>query len=299
MARERVQLKTPEQVLAMRRAGLVVADALDAVRAAAAPGRTTADLDAVAARVIADAGATPSFLGYHGFPAATCVSVNEEVVHGIPGPKVLAAGDVVSVDCGAVVDGWHGDAAFTTVLGPRDGGGEGSQGPDAGDAHLVATTEAALWDGIAALATGERLADVGAAVQDRVEGRPGPDGVSLEVVEGYTGHGIGTAMHQAPDVLNHRVRGGLLSGLGIGGGGQRRRLRPGMCLAVEPMVVRGDATTVELDDGWTVVTTSGERAAHSEHSVALLDGGIWVLTARDGGAAELGARGVPVVTPRG
>lgn len=305
MAHERVQLKTPDQVLAMRRAGLVVADALDAVRAAAAPGLTTADLDAVAARVIADAGAIPSFLGYQGFPAATCVSVNQEVVHGIPGPRVLAAGDVVSVDCGAVVDGWHGDAAFTTVLGAR-GGGEGSPGSpgeadgavDASDAFLVATTEAALWDGIAALATGQRLADVGAAVQDRVEGRPGPDGVPLEVVEGYTGHGIGTAMHQAPDVLHHRVRGGLLSGLGIGGGGQGRRLRPGMCLAVEPMVVRGDATTVELDDGWTVVTASGERAAHSEHTVALLEGGVWVLTARDGGAAELAARGV-AVTPLG
>ena len=288
MARERVQLKSREQVRAMRRAGLVVADALDAVREAAAPGLTTADLDAVAAEVISAAGATPSFLGYQGFPAATCVSVNEQVVHGIPGGRVLLPGDVVSVDCGAVVDGWHGDAAFTTVLGPR----EGSDEVDAGDASLVATTEAAMWDGIAALTTGRRLGDVGAAVQDRVEGRPDPDGRLLEVVEGYTGHGIGTAMHQAPDVLNHRVRAGLLGG--IGGGGQRLRLRPGMCLAVEPMVVRGDATTVELDDGWTVVTVSGERAAHSEHTVALLEGGVWVLTARDGGAAELGERGAPV-----
>lgn len=291
MARERVQLKTPDQVLAMRRAGLVVADALAAVGAACTPGLTTADLDAVAAGVIVAWGATPSFLGYHGFPAVLCVSVNEEVVHGIPGPRVLAAGDVVSVDCGAVVEGWHGDAAFTTVLGPR----EGAQDVDAGDAFLLATTEAAMWDGIAALAGGGRLRDVGVAVQDRVEGPPGPDGVLLEVVEGYTGHGIGTEMHQAPDVLNHRVRGALPGG---GAQAQRMRLRPGMCLAVEPMVVRGDAATRELDDGWTVVTTSGERSAHSEHTVALLEHGVWVLTAPDGGAAELAARGV-TVTPLG
>lgn len=289
MVRGRVQLKTPEQVLTMRRAGLVVAEALAAVRTAAAPGLTTADLDAVAAEVIAAAGASPSFFGYHGFPAVLCVSVNEEVVHGIPGPRVLAAGDLVSVDCGAIVDGWHGDAAFTTVLGPREGASE----IDAGDAFLLAATEAAMWDGIAAIAPGGRLRDVGVAVQDRVEGRPGPDGVLLEVVEGYTGHGIGTEMHQVPDVLNHRVRSALPGGVGQA---QRMRLRPGMCLAVEPMVVRGDATTDELDDGWTVVTTSGERAAHSEHTVALLDGGLWVLTAPDGGATELGARGV-VVTP--
>ncbi len=275
-----MQLKTHEEVRVMRRAGLVVAQALAAVKDAAVPGTSTADLDAVAADVISAAGASPSFLGYHGFPGVICASVNEEVVHGIPGPRVLRPGDVVSVDCGAIVDGWHGDAAFTTVLGPR----EGEAAPDAGDAHLVETTEAALWDGVATLWTGRRLGDVGAAVQDRAEGRPGPGGEPLEVVEGYTGHGIGRQMHQEPEVLNHRTR-----SPGV-------RLRAGMCLAVEPMVVRGDAATVELDDGWTVVTRSGARAAHSEHTVAVLGDGLWVLTAPDGGALELGARGVPVMS---
>ncbi len=282
MSRQRVQLKSVDQVRVMRRAGLVVAQALASVREAAAPGVTTSDLDAVAAEVIAGAGATPSFLGYHGFPGVVCVSVNEEVVHGIPGPRVLRDGDVVSVDCGAIVDGWHGDAAFTTVLGAREGVGV----PDAGDAHLVSTTEAALWDGVAALWTGRRLGDVGIAVQDRAEGTPGPGGELLEVVEGYTGHGIGTEMHQEPEVLNHRSR------------SAGPRLRSGMCLAVEPRVVRGDAATSELDDGWTVVTRSGARAAHSEHTVALLDEGLWVLTAVDGGQRELGERGVPVTPPQ-
>ena len=281
--RDRVELKTPEQVVAMRRAGLVVADALAAVRAAARPGLTTAELDAVAAEVIAAGGATSSFLGYHGFPAVLCVSVNEQVVHGIPGGLVLRPGDVVSVDCGAVVDGWHGDAAITTVLPPEAG-----EAADAGDAHLVAACEAALWAGLAAVAVGGRLGDVGAAVEDVVEASPGPDGRPLEVVEGYTGHGIGTQMHQAPEVANHRTRS---RGLGTARG---MRLTPGLCLAVEPMVVRGDAETDVLPDDWTVVTRDGSRAAHWEHTVALTERGPWVLTAHDGGEAALGALGVAV-----
>lgn len=282
--RDRVELKTLEQVRLMRRAGLVVADALAVVRERARPGLTTGDLDAVAADVMARAGATPSFLGYHGFPAVLCVSVNEEVVHGIPGPRVLEAGDVLSVDCGAVVDGWHGDAAFSVVLGAPSGA------PDqhVGDQHLVDTTEAALWAGLAAVATGTRLADVGAAVEDACLAATGPDGRPLEIVEGYTGHGIGTAMHQAPEVLNHRTR---PRRLGSGGG---TRLRPGLCLAVEPMLVRGDPETTVLADGWTVVTRDGSRAAHWEHTVALTEQGPWVLTAHDGGRAALGALGVAV-----
>lgn len=273
--RERIEYKTPEQVRIMRRAGLVVADALAAARAAAVPGATTAGLDAAAARVIRAAGATPSFLGYLGYPATVCVSVNDEVVHGIPGDRALADGDLVSIDCGAVVDGWHGDSAISLVV------GEGH----ALDRELVATTEAAMWAGIAAIATGERLGAVGDAVEDVVDdahaaGRNG--GVRYGVVEDYVGHGIGTAMHQPPDVLNYRAR------------DRGARIRPGLCVAVEPMIVRGDEATRVLDDEWTVVTLDGSRAAHWEHTVAVHDGGIWVLTAEDGGEAALRALGVEV-----
>lgn len=279
--RDRIELKSADQVLLMRRAGLVVADALAATRAAARPGVTTADLDAVAAGVIADAGATPSFLGYHGYPATICVSVNDEVVHGIPSDRVLQPGDVVSIDCGAVVEGWHGDSALTVVL-PE---------ADPADLALSALTERALWDGIAALAAGagtpgiaDRLGVVGDAVEDAVEafGADANDGVPFGIVQDYVGHGIGSAMHQPPDVLNYRTR------------ERGTRLRPGMCLAVEPMITRGESGTEVLDDDWTVVTVDGSRAAHWEHSVALHEGGIWVLTAVDGGAAELAARGVTV-----
>lgn len=263
LGRDRIEYKTPEQVLVMRRAGLVVAAALEAVRRHLAPGVTTAELDAVAEDVIRSAGATPSFKGYHGFPASLCVSVNEEVVHGIPGQRVVAAGDVVSVDCGAIVDGWHGDAAFTVVVEPAD--------PD--DSALAAATERAMWSGIAALARGGRLGEVGAAVEDAVDGRYG-------IVEGYVGHGIGSAMHQPPDVLNYRSR------------ERGPRLRPGLCVAVEPMLVRGDPETAVLADDWTVVTVDGSRAAHWEHSVAIGAEGPWVLTAPDGGVEALAALGV-------
>jgi methionyl aminopeptidase len=263
LSRERIEYKTPDQVRIMRRAGLVVAAALDAVRGAVRPGVSTAELDAVADDVIRGAGATPSFKGYHGFPASLCLSVNEEVVHGIPGSRVVQPGDVVSVDCGAIVDGWHGDAAFSTVVDPVD--------PQ--DAALVAATEQAMWAGVAALAGGRRLGDVGAAVEDSVDGR-------FAIVEGYVGHGIGTAMHQPPDVLNYRTR------------DRGPKLRPGLCVAVEPMLVRGEPDTVVLDDDWTVVTADGSRAAHWEHSVAIGPDGLWVLTAADGGVEALAALGV-------
>lgn len=269
LRRERIEWKTPEQVLLMRRAGLVVADALEAVRGALAPGVTTAELDRVAEAVVRGAGAVPSFLGYQGFPASLCVSVNEEVVHGIPGDRVLQDGDLVSVDCGAVVDGWHGDAAFSAVV---DGGG-GAVDPE--DVALVEATEAAMWAGVAALAGAERLGAVGAAVEDSLAGRYG-------IVEGYVGHGIGTAMHQPPEVLNHRSR------------DRGAKVRPGLCVAVEPMVARGTAETEVLADDWTVVTADGSRAAHWESTVAVLEGGLWVLTAPDGGAAGLARHGVAV-----
>jgi methionyl aminopeptidase len=267
--REKIEYKTPEQVAIMRRAGMVVADALEAVRGALAPGVTTAELDAVAEDVIRSAGATPSFLGYHGYPASLCVSVNEEIVHGIPGSRVLQPGDVVSVDCGAIVDGWHGDSAFSAVLEPAD----------PADVALVTATEDALWAGIAALATpGGRLGAVGEAVEDVVESASAPYGI----VEDYVGHGIGTAMHQPPDVPNYRTK------------DRGTKLRAGLCVAVEPMLVRGAEANHVLADDWTVVTDDGSRAAHWEHTVAILEAGIVVLTARDGGAERLRALGVEI-----
>ena len=268
LGRDRIEYKSGAQVRAMRVAGLVVADALAAVRDAAQPGVTTAELDAIAARVIADAGATSSFLGYHGYPATLCVSVNDEVVHGIPGPRELEPGDVVSVDCGAIVDGWHGDAAFSMVLPPCD----------PADVDLVDATAHALWAGIAALAKGERLNVVGDAVEDVVAA----SGTRYGIVREYVGHGIGRAMHQPPEVLNYRVR------------EKGPRTRPGLCIAVEPMLTRGSPATSILGDDWTVVTVDGSRAAHWEHTVAICADGLWVLTAHDGGAERLDQLGVQI-----
>jgi methionyl aminopeptidase len=265
--RERIQYKTAEQIKLMRRAGLVVADALDAVRAALRPGITTKELDAVAVDVIRHAGATPSFLGYQGYPATLCISVNDEIVHGIPGGRVIAPGDVVSIDGGAILQGWHGDAAFTAIVPPGQGA------VDERDADLVEVTRQSMWAGIAAMVEGERLNAVGSAVEDQVNERFG-------IVEGYGGHGIGTQMHQDPHVLNYRTR------------DRGPRMKSGLCIAIEPMLTAGDPGTKVLADDWTVVTKDGSRAAHWEHSIALTDGGPWVLTARDGGVEELAALGV-------
>jgi methionyl aminopeptidase len=266
-----IEFKTTDQMRTMVRAGLVVEAALAAARSAAVVGATTADVDAAAARVIAEHGATSNFLGYHGFPATTCVSVNDEVVHGIPGDRVLADGDVVSIDCGAIVDGWHGDSAITVVLGDS---------PDPADVALSDATRTALWAGIAALSTAKRLNEVGAAIEDVA------DAAGLYPIEGFVGHGIGTEMHQEPDVMNYRVRGRLA------------KVQPGMCLAIEPMFIRGTDQSLTLADEWTVVSADGSRAAHWEHSVAIHEDGIWVLTASDGGAEGLSAFGVvPVPIP--
>ena len=261
-----IEVKTPDQVVAMRRAGLVVARTLEALRAAVRPGVTTAELDALAEDAIRSAGATPSFLGYQGFPASICASVNDEVVHGIPGARELVEGDLLSLDCGAVVDGWHGDAAITVPV--------GSVRPEL--TTLVADTEAAMWAGIAAARPGGRVGDISAAVEAhlRAAGRYG-------ILEDYTGHGIGTAMHQPPDVPN------------VGRAGRGPRLVEGMALAVEPMVTLGSHETALLDDDWTVVSADGSWAAHAEHTFALTDRGAWVLTALDGGVEALTALGVP------
>jgi methionyl aminopeptidase len=261
-----VELKTPEQVATMRRAGVVVARTLEMLAELARPGLTTGQLDAAAERHIRQLGATPSFLGYQGFSGSICVSVNDEVVHGVPGSRVLADGDVVSIDCGAIVDGWHGDAAVTIALGDV---------PD--DVHaLMRVTEDAMWHGIAAARPGGRVTDISHAVETHVRAAGG-----YGIVEDYTGHGIGSAMHQPPDVPN------------LGRPGKGPRLVPGLALAVEPMITLGSPETAVLDDDWTVVTTDGARAAHFEHTFTLTpDGGTWVLTALDGGKQQLESLGV-------
>ncbi|WP_182524542.1 type I methionyl aminopeptidase [Nocardioides dongkuii] len=266
-----LEIKTPQQVDAMRRAGLVVGRTLEVLRAAVRPGISTAELDAIAEDSIRSSGATPSFLGYQGFPASICASVNDEVVHGIPGPRVLVDGDVVSIDCGAIVadesgQGWHGDAAITVAVGdvPTE------------VQELMRVTEEALWLGIAAARRGGRVGDISHAVESHVRSQ-GPYGI----LEDYVGHGIGTQMHLPPNVPN------------VGRAGRGPRLVEGLALAVEPMITLGGKQTDLLDDDWTVVTTDGSPAAHYEHTFVLTDSGTWVLTALDGGEARLTALGVP------
>jgi methionyl aminopeptidase len=260
-----IQIKSPAEVAKMRTAGLVVAQTLAAVRVAVVPGVTPRDLDALAEAEIRSRGAVPSFLGYHGYPATLCISVNDEVVHGIPGDRPIRAGDIVSIDCGAIVDGWHGDAAVTVPVGDVP----------AEVSALLRTCEEALWSGIAAMRAGGRLRDIGTAVERYVR-QAGQYGI----VEEFGGHGIGTEMHQDPHVLNYRTR------------HRGPRLVPGLVLAVEPMINMGVADTVLLDDGWTVKTADGSWSAHFEHSIAVTDDGPWVLTALDGGSARLAELGV-------
>jgi methionyl aminopeptidase len=261
-----IQLKTEAEVAKMRAAGLVVAETLASVCAAVGPGVTPRELDALAESEIRSRGAVPSFLGYHGFPATLCISVNDEVVHGIPGDRPIKSGDVVSIDCGAIVDGWHGDSAVTVPVGDVP----------AEVSALLAACEGALWAGIAAMRSGGRLRDIGTAVERSVR-----QAGEYSIVEDFGGHGIGTEMHQDPHVLNYRTR-------------QRGpKLVPGLVLAVEPMINLGLADTVLLEDGWTVKTADGSWSAHFEHSIAVTAGGPWVLTALDGGAARLAQLGVP------
>jgi methionyl aminopeptidase len=263
-----IQLKSLEQIELMRAAGLVVAAALDAMRDAVAPGVSTGDLDAIAEKVIRDAGAVPSFKGYHGFPASICASVNEQVVHGIPSDEqILREGDLISLDCGAVLNGWHGDSAITVGVGETD----------PALLRMAEVAEDAMWAGIAAAARGAvngrgRLTDISFNIERVIR----KSGARYGIVDGYGGHGIGTEMHQDPHVLNH------------GKPGRGVKVIPGMALAIEPMITMGSPRTVELNDGWTVVTRDGSRAAHVEHTMALLDDGVWVTTAPDGGRARLG-----------
>jgi methionyl aminopeptidase len=263
---ERIELKSAEQIALMRRAGLVVAEALRQMRAAVAPAVSTADLDTVARDVLREAGATSSFLGYHGYPALICASVNDRVVHGIPSAsEVLAEGDLISIDFGAIVDGWHGDSAISVPVGRVS----------AEVQAMSDACEAAMWDGVAAACAGARLSDISHAVESAVRTRG-----SYGIVAGYGGHGIGTSMHMAPHILNY------------GRPGKGPRLVPGMALAIEPMITLGGRDTQELNDGWTVTTVDGSWAAHWEHTVAILEDGPWVLTAADGGRSALAERGV-------
>jgi methionyl aminopeptidase len=245
-----IELKTPAQLELMRAAGLVVARTLAVLSAAVAPGVTTAELDKLAEASIRDLGGTPSFLGYQGYPATICTSVNDEVVHAIPSPdRVLRDGDLISIDCGAIVDGWHGDAAVTVGAGTIT------------DEHakLIQVCERALWAGIAKAQAGGRLGDISHAVEQASDG--------YGVVLGYTGHGIGTEMHMDPPVHNY------------GRPGRGPRLVPGMALAIEPMLTLGTRETDVLADDWTVITADGSWAAHFEHTIALTPEGPKVLTA--------------------
>ena len=242
----------------MAAAGALVAAALKAVRQAAAPGTSTLELDAVAESVIRDGGAAPSFLGYHGFPATICSSVNDRVVHGIPSDtEKLAAGDLVSIDCGAILDGWHGDSALTfgidTVISV--------------DEVLSGATRESMEAGIAAMVPGNRLTDVSHAIELGTRAAEARYDRKFGIVAGYGGHGIGRQMHMDPFLPNE------------GSPGRGPYLRPGSVLAIEPMLTLGTTKTVLLSDGWTVVTADGSRAAHWEHTVAVTDDGPRILTA--------------------
>jgi methionyl aminopeptidase len=242
--------RSVEEIRTMRRAGRVVAEMHERIRAALRPGVTLLELDAIGREVLHRRKARSNFLGYHGYPAVICASRNDVVVHGIPDGQALAEGDIISIDCGAIVDGYHGDAAFTAGIGEIS----------AADQRLIDVTRHALDAGIAQLVPGSRLGDLGSAVQSIVE-RAG-----FRVVRDYVGHGIGTAMHEPPDVPN------------VGRRGRGRRVAAGDVFAVEPMVSAGSDDTVVLADGWTVVTTDGSRSAHWEHTVAVTENGPEILT---------------------
>ena len=246
-------LKSPQEIEKMRRAGRVVAGTIEAVLAAVRPGAATRDLDAVAEKVIRDRGAVPSFKGYRGFPASICVSVNEQVVHGIPGDRRLADGDVLSLDFGAIWEGYHADSAVTVFVG---------EPPSAEAEKLVRVTEESLEAGISEIRPGKRLPDIGSAVQQVVEG------AGFSVVREYVGHGIGRDLHEDPQIPNY------------GPPGRGPEMKPGLVVAVEPMVNMGDWPTRVLKDKWTVVTADGSLSAHFEHTIAVTEHGPEVLTAR-------------------
>jgi len=243
--------KNPGQIALMRRAGRVVAEMHEVCTRAAKPGATTLDVDAAAREVIERRGARSNFLGYHGFPAVVCTSPNDVIVHGIPSAGVvLEEGDILSIDCGAIIEGWHADAAVTVPVGEVDDE----------STRLIEVTRRSLEAAIDQVVEGHRLGDVGAAVEGIAEQ------AGFTVVREYVGHGIGTAMHEDPQVPNY------------GPAGRGLKLKEGHVLAIEPMVNAGTAATEVLDDGWTVITADGKRSAHFEHTIAVTDHGPEVLT---------------------
>ena len=270
--RRRLQGRTDEQLLLMREAGLLVGRTLEMLEREVRPGLTTLQLDVLAEDFIRSHGGIPNFQLVHGYSHTLCTSVNHEVVHGIPGERVLQEGDVLSIDCGAEVRGWNGDAAISVIVGGREAGAPA-------DLDLVAATEAGLWAGIAAMRVGGRLFDVGDAVQASIERAALRDGHVYGIIEDYVGHGIGTDMHLDPQIPNYSVR------------DTGPKLVHGFTAAIEPMVTLGTIDTHVLDDDWTVVTADGSRASHWEHTVAVRDEGLWVLTALDGGESGLAAVG--------
>ncbi|MGH2652975.1 MAG: type I methionyl aminopeptidase [Actinomycetota bacterium] len=245
--------KSPQEIARMRRAGRIVATTIEGLLEEVRSGLTTADLDRLAEGSIREQGAVPSFMGYRGFPASICASLNNEVVHGIPGDRVLREGDLLSLDVGAIWEGYHGDSAVSVFVG---------EAPSAEAEKLVRVTEESLEAGISQLRPGNRLSDVGHAIQQVVEG------VGFNVVREYVGHGIGQQLHEDPPIHN------------FGPPGRGPELRPGLVVAVEPMVNAGDWKTRVLSDGWTVVTEDGSLSAHFEHTIVVTEQGPEVLTAR-------------------
>ena len=264
----------PEQLAGMRTAGLLVGRTLEVVAAAVHPGMTTLDLDTLAETHIRDHGGIPNFQLVRGYRHTLCTSVNDEIVHGMPGSRVLREGDVLSIDCGAQVGLWNGDAAISVVVGGREAG-------SAQDLALIDDTETSLWAGIAALRVGQSLYAVGAAVEDSLTASGEERGWEYGIVEDYVGHGIGTSMHMDPNVPNYRVS------------GKGPKVVEGTTICIEPMVTLGEQDNHVLDDQWTVATNDRSRAAHWEHSIAATSAGLCVLTAIDGGAQRLAAMGAP------
>ena len=263
-----IQIKSLDQLKVMRRAGLLVGETLELLRNSIKVGMRTDALDAIAAANIKRGGGTSNFKGYRGFPATICISINDEIVHGIPGDRTIEDGDVVSIDCGAIIDGWHGDAAISIGVGSVD----------PADQKMMDVCDESMWRGIAAGFTGAKLTDISHAIEDYIKSQ-GKYGILQE----YGGHGIGTEMHQEPHVLNFGKR------------GYGPELIAGMALAIEPMITRGTHKTKVLGDDWTVVSTDASRGAHFETSYCLLpDGKAFVLTAIDGGKARLAALGVGI-----
>lgn len=273
--------KSPSEIAAMVPAGRLTCDILDAIAGAIRPGVTTLELDRIACDLISARGAESNFAMVDGYGHAICASVNDAVVHGIPNDRPLAAGDLVSIDAGAQLDGWNGDSARTFLIPGPDAA------RDAESRRVSSATERAMWAGIAALANARHLGEVGAAVEDVAEETSVETGRPIGILEGFTGHGIGRSMHESPEVYNYRTR------------GRGPVVRPGLCVCIEPMFTGGSPEVATDADGWTIRTVDGSLSAHWEHTVLVHATGIWVSTAADGGLAGLRPHGISPVLPEG